>query len=155
MVYEKNLQALKTRFPLLYKYIEEYNYDGVSHAYVELAKNGQDIVIYNASGKEYSLNSKYNPSREAEKYMEDVIDIPDEAVLTIIGLANGSFLREFVQKNGSHNTCVVYEPSVDIFAQVIKYIDISELLEDERVILVVKDINHKDFASAVSRLILV
>ena len=98
MIYENNLRALQEARPDIYTYVVDKDFSCNDRAVVETAKNGELIVKYINNGKEYYLNSRYNPMKEAEKFMTDEILMPDESVLTIIGLANGSFAREFLNK---------------------------------------------------------
>lgn len=142
MIYENNLRALQEARPDIYTYVVDKDFSCNDRAVVETAKNGELIVKYINNGKEYYLNSRYNPMKEAEKFMTDEILMPDESVLTIIGLANGSFAREFLNKNEKNVQCVIFEPSISIFMQVIKNIDIRDIILDERVILVIRDVNE-------------
>ncbi len=153
MVYENNLKALCDKRPDLYEAIvNEFEYDD-SLVVVEEAKNKEKIIKYCKDGKNTYLNSTYNPSKEAEKYMMDVIGMPDEAVLTIIGLANGCFIREFLNKNNNNVHCVIYEPEPAVFMNVIKFIDISDIIASDRVFLVVNGIDEPHFNVAMSAMI--
>lgn len=153
MIYENNLKALCEKRPDLYEaVINGIDYDD-GLVVVEEARNGEKIIKYCKDGKETYLNSRYNPQKEAEKFIGEEISMPDEAVLTIIGLANGCFIREFINKNERNVHCVIYEPEVAIFMEVIKHIDITEIIESDRVFLVVKGIDDAHFAVAMSAFI--
>lgn len=153
MIYENNLKALFTKRPDLYEaVINNIAYDD-GLVVVEEARNGDKIIKYCKDGKETYLNSRYNPAKEAEKFIGEEISMPDEAVLTMVGLANGCFIREFLDKNHKNVHCVIYEPEVAIFMEVIKHIDITDIIESDRVFLVVKGIDDAHFGVAMSTLI--
>lgn len=154
MIYEKNLEILKCRFTDIYDAVTGMEAEpGEVSAFVETAKNGDKIVRYVKNGEEFYLNSRYNPCKEAEKFMAEDVDMPDESVLTMVGLSNGSFVREFINKNDKNVCCVIFEPDASIFMQVIKNIDISDTLSDERVLIVVDGMNTDMFTVYLSKLI--
>lgn len=142
MVYHKNLNILKDKHITIYDIISSDRFeweDGL--AYVDTARNQEQIIVYKHNDKDVYLNSKYNPSGEAKKYMEEFMDMPENAILTIFGLSNGSFVREVLNNKNLGVLIMVYEPSVDVFMQVIQQIDISDILMDDRFVLVVEGIN--------------
>lgn len=149
-MYKKNLEAVKNN-KLVFSYYEKNNADyNKELVVVEEAKNGEKIVTYNNGGKKLYFNSKYNPANEASKKMEDFANMQDESYVFFYGLANGSYVREFLSINKKEVRCVVYEPSLDIFNAVISNIDISDILESDRVKLVVKGINDSELGYVIS-----
>lgn len=157
MIYNNNLEALKKYkqdiFEALRNMDDTYNTDKENSVYIEQAKNGAPIVKYCKAGREVYLNSRYNPAKEAEKFMEDIVKMPDESIITMVGLANGAFAKEFLSKNDNELICIIYEPDIDIFMQVINNIDITDILSDERVLLVVKGINEAFLNVCLSKVI--
>lgn len=144
MVYENNLRCLSEKHSTIYDVIikDEFKWD-MEGALVCDAKNGESIVVFRQEGTDIYLNSKYNPTIEAEKYMAEVKDMQEKAILTLFGLANGSFAREALCITNEEVDIIIYEPCVDIFMQVIHSIDISDLLSDDRIMLVVEGINSQ------------
>ena len=146
MIYEHNLSQLKYSEHDIYEKIcdPDFCWDG-SRAIVEYAKNEEPILVYirEDDRKEY-LNSRYNPTKEAEKFMEDSVDLPEKATLVLIGFGNGAHIREFMLKSKKENTnCIVYEPCKDLFMRILHDIDITDILKDKRVHIVVNGINNK------------
>ncbi len=136
-IYERNLETLKIYNKQLYEYLQKNIITNCEDVLVETAKNGEKIIKSHG----VYLNSKYNPSAEAQKYMQDEIRLPDEAVLVMFGLSNGSFAREFLLKNNKHTFCIVVEPDPEIFIQVMKNIDMTDILSDSRLQLIIYGIN--------------
>lgn len=154
MIYEKNLEALRKARGDVYAYMVSREFECNDEIIkINQAKNGEPIITYNCEGKDVVLNSTYNPSKEAERFMKDEIMMPDESVLTMFGFSNGSFAREFINKNSKTSTCLIYEPSVDLFVQVMHNIDISDIIMSDKVLLVVKGINDELFNYSLSKLV--
>lgn len=150
MIYEKNLEALQKRYQPMYKAIEEHQNElKYNIASVEEAKNGEKIVKVKLDGQEIYLNSRYNPSNEAYRYMEEMYDMPDESVLILYGFANGSFLREYINNSKKKTKCVVFEPSPAVFLQVLQNIDITDLLVNDRIYIAVEGISSETFSMTV------
>lgn len=143
MVYENNLAQLKKINSRLFNAVAKENFpydDGVVH--MQTAKNGELIPVYAQNGKNVFLNSKYYPEEEAKKYMEDMFDLPEKAVLVIFGFANGDFLRTFLKKSLYEDIhCIVYEPCADIFMNILYHVDITDLFMDDRVSWIVHGFN--------------
>ncbi|MBD5095459.1 MAG: motility associated factor glycosyltransferase family protein [Lachnospiraceae bacterium] len=148
-IYNKNLEALSINNQFLYEYLHSGKSTDVDHVKVEFAKNG-DIII---NSHNVYLNSRYNPSAEAEKYMQDMEKLPDEAILVMFGLANGAFAKAFLQMNKKNTHCLVVEPDIEIFVQVMKNIDITDLLTDNRFQLIVYGINDRNLEQVMSGLL--
>lgn len=145
-IYEKNLAIIKKRGARLYDAILAYeDCWNQEIALSELAKNGDTVVAYYKDGKANYLNSRYNPSAEAEKFMADCLDMSEQCYITLYGLGNGAFSREFLNKNKKNTGCFVYEPCADIFMRVIHDIDITDLLASNRFFLAVAGLNDDQF----------
>lgn len=146
MIYEQNLIWLEKLHSDIYKKIMEPDFSwDAERAQIEYARNGEPVLVYRRDdgSKEY-LSSRYNPTREADKYMEDVVDLPERATLILIGFGNGAHIREFISKSKKNRTnCIVYEPSKDIFMRILHDEDISDILEEKRVHIVVNGINDR------------
>lgn len=153
VIFEMNKKALCMSCPIIYDAIIQMNEDLPGNAAVAEAKNGEPIITYREADKEYYLNSRYNPAGEAKKFMEGYFAAPDEAVITMFGLANVLFLRELLINNRKKIKCVVYEPSVEIFIQVLKNIDITDVLEDERVSFIIDGVNEWQLANILNKVI--
>lgn len=148
-IYDKNLEALLKNNGLLYEYLHSGKLTNVEHVKVECAKNGEVII----NSHNVYLNSRYNPTVEAQKYMQDMEKLPEEAVLVMFGLANGAFAKAFLQLNKKNTYCLVVEPDIEIFMQVMRNIDITDLLSDNRFQLIVYGINDRKLESVMSGLL--
>ncbi len=142
---ESNRIALEEHYKKLWDALERKVRPDCTKARVQLSKNGEKAVCYLNDGQEVWLNSRYNPSAEVERFMEDSVGLQEEAVVCFFGMANGMYVREIRQKAKHDPKVVVYEPSIDIFLQVIDHIDISDLLEDNKVLFAIEGLNEEEF----------
>lgn len=144
MIYNNNLKALKKYNLSIYDEIvaEDFLWDDEKSS-VCSAKNTEQIVVYKNNNVDVYLNSKYNPSSEAQKYLDEFKDMPDKAIFTMFGFANGCFAREILRNAKDGVTVIAYEPSIDIFMNVLKNIDISDILSDQRFVLIIDGINSQ------------
>lgn len=150
MLFEKNLLAIKSKYKRIYDAINDgmelFASDNIS---VETDRKGEQIVVYHGQERDIYLNSRYDAINEASKYMSEYFDMPDESILIMYGLSNGNYVREFIKNAAKNVKCIIYEPNIDIFLQVIKYMDIKDMLESDRVYIVIKGLNDEEFAHIV------
>ena len=143
MCFEKNLEQLKICHDCLYEKVVDTTFEwDENRVTIEKARNGEPVVVYIKDGIKQYLNSRYNPSKEAEKYMEDAVNLTQKSTLVIVGFGNGFHVREFIDKVEEADTnCIVFEPSKDIFMRILHDIDISDILSNQRVHIVVHGMN--------------
>ena len=155
MIYKNNLEALKKNYNDIYNAIIDRKEAYCSElSMIETARNGESIIKYNFNGKWIYLNSKYDPSKEAEKLMENVVnELADEAVLFMFGLSNSIYARNYLRKTNNKSHCFIFEPSYDIFMAVLHFIDITEIISSDKIYLCVKGLNEKRFQHNVGGII--
>ncbi|MBD5095471.1 MAG: motility associated factor glycosyltransferase family protein [Lachnospiraceae bacterium] len=147
-LYEKNMQELENKYPVIYDAIKAVGTDDISDIVrIEDARKGGQVVVYHDNGNDAYLNSKYDPENEAFKYMEDTFEMQDGALLIMYGFSNGYYVREHIKHAKNNTRCIVFEPSKAVFLQVLSNIDISELIKSDRVFFIVKDVNTEDFSA--------
>ncbi len=132
----KNLLALKRHldaFDIVNKLLKAYKN---TNYIVDEAKNGGLTLSVIDSGKTLHYHSKYNPLREAEQIVEKLYKKESHAV--ILGFGMG-YTSELVLKKmpdiGLGPQLFIVEPDPYIFITALKYRDLSELLDDSRVII--------------------
>ncbi|MCM1398908.1 MAG: DUF115 domain-containing protein [Clostridium sp.] len=147
MIFKHNLNALKNNFEKIYNVVKEADKNSqLENVHVEKARKGGDIIVYTEQGKDIFLNSRYDPLNEADKYMEEYFAMPEASVLIMFGLSNGYYAREYIKNVKADTRCIIFEPSLEIFMQVVKTIDISDLLESDRVYIIVAGANDEEFS---------
>lgn len=127
--------------------------DGVETVEVLPARDGNEILTAQRQGKTYRLNSSYRPLEEAKKWgrQYEINDI--NAVYFMFGLGNGLFVKELTGRMKQDTVLIVYEPSLKIFQTAMEHFDFSELLQNERIILVIRGINDEYLPAVMERCI--
>lgn len=144
-VYEDNLKILEARYTDIYNKILEDKNEFEAGYFVEIAKNNEPVLAREVQRKKIYFNSIYNPSLEAERYMKEYISLPEKSLLVMFGLSTGCFVTEFLDKNHKNNYILIYEPDINILKAIINEVDISEILNSNRILLFVDGVCDDKF----------
>ncbi|BCJ92944.1 hypothetical protein acsn021_05130 [Anaerocolumna cellulosilytica] len=107
-------------------------------------KEDYKTIVVEKDGYEYRLNSLYKPVEEANIWAES-LDLKDiRKVFLMFGFGHGLYIQKLLKKLNKDDKLVVYEPSCAIFQYVLTNFNLEKILSDERVRVVVKDINDID-----------
>lgn len=117
MILEKNLKALKERFPETILNSKESN-----NLEILISKSGDPTAIY----KGLYLHSKHNPKREASKQAAQI----KKADLIVLGGFGLGYQCEEVIRSYPKTAVVVIEPDREIFFEALKYRDLSDLIRN-------------------------
>ena len=102
-----------------------------------LALKQRDMLWY--------LQSRYDAAHAARQWAAQLEGkLKNNSVVIIFGFADGSYIREAL-KNNKEAKFIVYEPCQDLFWQVFGRSEVAELLENERVNLLVEGISESLF----------
>ncbi len=142
-ILNKNIETLKKYYPVIAEKTEEYiSEQKVSEkAFVDMAVDGSYIAGVVSEGRDWYFNSRYNPYKAAIDWVAQFENINFQSLFVIMGMANGMYVRELLNKLSDTNKLLMYEPCSELFFEVIRYVDISDIISDARVYLVVGEIN--------------
>lgn len=147
--YEKNLESIKKYKKYLYSSMEKANVLSELNQLDEIhsvdTKNKEQAVIIKFHSADYRLNSLYYPTQEAKKWVEQYNFKNLNNVISMFGFGNGIFARAIIEKMGENDTLLIYEPCAEIFYHVLNYYDITDILNNKRVSISIKDINEFEF----------
>lgn len=149
-IYENNIEQLKISRTQLYNKLINYKENEIeneNNIFFESfeAKDGTKILSIEVGGKNYRLNSNYNPILEADKWVKQYNFNNSNCVIPFFGLGNGIFVRSLIRNINNDDKIIIYEPSIEIFKFVIREFDISDILENENVYILIKGINENEF----------
>ncbi len=150
-IYEVNLNAMeKNKFYLkeLISQKENIKYQSMQFSTCDTKLSDVKSLVVQTENKNLRLNSIYNPLEEACIWADQFNYNNMEIVAVIFGLGNGIFVRELKNRLQEETITLIYEPSIELFEFVLNHYDISEILEDEKVILYVGTENREDFERA-------
>ncbi len=144
-LYDKNfVTSLKTHPYLIEVYKKEYG----KTIEIENRQTPSGYVtckVKNGEGKGVYLHSSVNPVKEAGKYA-DTLDYTRNSMIIIFGLGLGYHIREIMNRASGDTKIIVIENQPNIFFNAIKNTDIADILESDRVILLVgndEEIRHR------------
>lgn len=145
---QENQNALKKYRPDLKKAIEDC-LEGETESFedaitLDTARDGNSVLTIEKGGQVYRLNSAFRPVQEADRWAAQYQFDHLENVIVLFGLGNGIFLRSLKKLLGKNDTIIVCEPSVKVFQAVLENVDVSDIISDSRVHLVLESINAAD-----------
>ena len=151
-ILEKNIKLLSEKQDKKFgEVLNDYTGQSENCAVIKNLSN-EDIVGYIKDGKEIYLNSRYNAEYETELWVSDRVDEVNRPYF-IYGFSNGMAVNKFKQKISDKSVMIVYEPSFEIFYNVISNIDLTDIFENSRIILYVKGINDNYLKSSLEYIV--
>ncbi len=146
---QTNLEALQTYRPEFLKLFQTVNIENSKNQVEEIvlgeARDGNSVLEVKRSGKDYRLNSKFRPVQEADKWAQQYKKDFLENIFVLYGFGNGCFARSLVKLLNTRDQFVIYEPSIQIFNYILEQEDISDIIKNPQISLVVEEVNHAEF----------
>ena len=136
-VYEKNIKAYKERYNKEYYQIDNNKYENK----LEDTKDGNKTINIKIENKKIYLHSKYSPIKEAKRYYKE-FKVRYGTLVICFGFSLSYYIDELSKKINRTDNIIVYEPDKELFDIVMKNIDISHIIsnEDIKIILNLNDI---------------
>ena len=139
-IYQHNIELLKENRPKLYELYQkavakkEYKYP-CEHIQQAGARDGSVIFTVTRDGIEKRLNSPYHPLKEAERWASQFHGNNVMVNAMLFGFGNGMFAGALLNLLKEDAKLFVYEPNLEIFNMAMKYIDLQDIILDDRVLL--------------------
>lgn len=152
---KKNLASIERSWGIRVKkeimnYIENER-KSIYNIYSLDAKDGNKSLVFECKEESIRLNSVYQPIKEAERWVKQFDFRRRNKVVTMFGFGNGYFVRELL-KNLEEDYLIIYEPCSEIFHHVLEEYDLTDLIENQKIKVIIKNINDYDFETQLSRL---
>lgn len=145
-VYEKNMEALRAKYPVWADVIENVkrkkrNFDVTA----EESLMGDTILKVTQDGKTLYLNGRYAPSEVVERWFEQQGNIEEYAPIVIVGVSNGEHIRQIMERAPRTSNILIYEPSFELFRRAMQEVDLSFLFRpDIPVGIIVEGLNETE-----------
>ncbi len=136
--YSKNIDTLKRIDPTLARRLETLRYDREPYRIFN-SRSGLPVVEVTRENHTTCLCSKIDPQREAERLARSSLDGTEQLVV-VFGMGLGYHLKEMLLVN-SQALFVIIEPDLELFAEILKARDLSDLLLTKRVLLFIEPEN--------------
>lgn len=146
--FDRNMELIKEHHNYLYKdlIIEDKAYTNrLDHIESISARDGEKALVITYRGSIYRLNSIYRPLEEAKRWSEQFTFHNINTVVSMFGIGNGMFARAILNRMEDNHILILYEPSYDIFSHTLRNYDLSDILLNDRVVIVVEGVNDFDF----------
>lgn len=111
------------------------------------SKDGEWYLVIQKDNLLRRLNSCYSPKNEAEKWVKQYSFTNMNIVISMFGLGTGSFARELIRNKRKTDILFLYEPSIEIFIHVLHNYDITDIIGNDTVALIIEGINEFEFHS--------
>lgn len=106
----------------------------------DVSLQGERILAVKKGEELWYLQSRYDAERAVKQWADQIKEnISSSSVIIVFGFGDGSYIRELLSYNETSHI-LVYEPCAEIFWKVFGREDVAELLEHERVHLVIEGI---------------
>lgn len=154
----KKIENIWKRFPYMnyQRLLESYEKQKTGSLMIrEVAVNGEEIQLLNIDNRMWLLNSTYNPTEAARvwvKQYEKDTKINNHSIFSILGMSDGRAIKELM-KCTKFSAMIVYEPCEDIFWDAIGRELYGEILEDERIFLVIGGICEEAYPMLLKRML--
>lgn len=133
--FEKNISSLNKRYNYIIDKIRKENTKKQTDEYgIENKADGNIVLYKNYNNRRWNLNSKWNSQAAAEIYAERY-KIQLYGVYFVFGFSDGKYIRELRKKCDDTNLLVVYVPDRGLFEIACHYFKLSDLFEDDKIIL--------------------
>jgi len=136
MFYSDNMKLLEKKYPLIYKDIVKINPDKNTYEIIK-TKTNQFTLKINQGNTTYFLHSKYDPNREAINIAEDNYNETIKNYV-IFGLGFGYHVEQLMQMALDANFYII-EMNKEVFKLALENVDLSDIINDDRVHLYVLD----------------
>ncbi len=133
-IYYKNLNALKTVNPTLFYKLSRLS-ENTKYDVTISNKDPLDINIIERSTK---TKMYFNPVEDTLKQISNFEDYLRYPFLAFYGFGNGVFLKAILQ-NEVHQKIVVIEPELEILFIALHFMDFSEAIQNERVVIFLEE----------------
>lgn len=147
--YSLNIRLIEEYHTFLYKDLKlenELNHvKKLDDIYTLETKNQEQALFIKYKSKEIRLNSMYNPTYEASRWIKQYNFKNINKVIIMFGLGNGVFAKAVLNEMRQGDHLLIYEPSYEIFKYAIEHYELKDILANKQVSLGVENINLFEF----------
>jgi len=131
--YEANLKLLKKHHPTIWEIITEKDLTPEGEVFVS-PNDKVNLKVENSNGELVNLHDFDNPEAEVPLFL-DMVQESSTGVVVLIGMGLGYTPLSLLSKRENIRHLVVFEANPCIFVQALRYMDLSSMLQDPRLLL--------------------
>lgn len=106
---------------------------------------GRKILYIIKDGQQFQLDSLYDENLILDKWFGQFVNQNYRSRYLLFGLGNGMFVRKILENIGPDPEIIVIEPSADIFIKAMEEFDMSDILRNEQVHILLEGVSEKRF----------
>ncbi len=130
--YARNMKVLRQRHPLLARALESGAPSDVSYV-TEQARNGAPTLAVRRADKTFQVHSRYDPAREALQQVQ-AKRFRNPRLMMVLGLGLGYQVRACLQHHAAEIVgLIVIEPDLQAMKTALEAVDLTDLLESDKV----------------------
>lgn len=137
-LFEKNIEKINKYRSVLSDIVNTYNVESEIEFGSELIDN-RDVFFATKNGLVYQLDSMYENEIMLNTWA-DAIDIPFSGRYFIFGIGNGMYVKKLLKETDDNSRILIYEPSAYSLIGSMNHFDLSSILEDKRVIIILPEL---------------
>ena len=152
LIYEKNIDAMKQRFPGLADLVLQRREKLMEHPRLQIGMEqsmDEEPVLSvrdqeDETGRVLYLSGKRRPRETARRIVGQWGELNRTTPIFLTGLGDVAMVRELLEATDPDINIMIYEPSAEIFYYLLENVDISECFENRALGLVIESINENE-----------
>jgi hypothetical protein len=143
-IFDKNINALKKNNPTLVNKLQQIDSNNLNY---EIYQGENDPAQINYINKTTFKPIYNNPLEDIKKKIKEIEKFEKYPILYFFGLGNGIFYK-LILSNKKLEKVIVYEPDIEIIYITLNLIDLSQEIEEGKIVLILSQDYH--FSQALS-----
>lgn len=154
-IFDRNIKAMKKWYPDFAETVENIRCNHKSEFELTNAESWdqEPIVIVNKDDKRFFLGGKRNVKQSIKWWSERLGEVHKYAPVVLVGLGSGNYLKSIVDLTDESVTIIAYEPSIELFMNLVSNVDLVKQIENRPIAFVVDGINGEGITSILGKLI--
>ncbi len=159
-IFEKNIKAMDKWYPefgeeIRKKKEEIGNSEKEREIQIvnELSLDGQQIVKVIKETRAVYLYGKRNAGEPIDIWRERIGELHKYTPVYLVGLGNGGYLKKILEKADETITVIAYEPSIELFLNLLNTVDISKEIKSRPIGFIIEGMNEAALDSVLRKII--
>jgi len=140
--FEPNMAAFVSRYPEMVQYLSSSILSETIKAGVD-ETFGKKVLYAVMNEKTYQLDTLYDTDALMELWYRNLDRLYFKTKILLYGFGNGMYVRKLLKETTEDVSIIIYEPSACILRTVIREFNISDLILNKRVTLLLRDAMEK------------
>lgn len=136
-IHTKNIEKISARYPTMIEYMKRKKEEDII-VEANKAKNGQIALVVNEKENKIHLHSRFDPNKDAKRWISS-LTLSNDKIYIIYGFGMIYHIKELVKNIGNETKILIIEPSISIFNQIIENIDVTDIIDNKNILIMIED----------------